>query len=126
VTAGSAVAGGLRNPQGLGFDGAQNLLVTESDNGRLDLVVRGFAVTVPSGVVRLIPGQGVCYGIVRAPGNTDSITLYESVGALPAADPLTGSQGEVTPGPCTLPTCTVRLALRGPSGLEYAEFTYRD
>ena len=126
VTARSALATGLRNPQGLGFDGAQNLLVTESDNGRLDLVVTSFAVTVPSGVVQLSPGQGVCYGIIRAPGNSDSITLHESVGALPAADPLTGVQGEVTPGRCTLPACTVQLAIQGPSGIELAQFTYRD
>ena len=126
VTAHGAVASGLRNPQGLAFDGAQNLLVTESDNGRLDLVVTSFAVTVPTGVIQLSPGQGVCYGIVRAPGNTDSITVHESVGAMPATDPLTGSQGEVIPGRCTLAACTVSLAVQGPAGLEYAQFSYRD
>jgi len=36
VSAGQDVARGLRNPQGLEFDAAQNLLVTESDNGRVD------------------------------------------------------------------------------------------
>lgn len=126
VTAGTAIAAGLRNPQGLGFDGAQNLLVTESDAGRLDLVVTTFAVTVPSKVVQLARGQGVCYGILRAPGNTDSIRLYESVGAVPIEDPLTYSVGEVVPQPCSLPTCTVTLAVQGPSGLEYASFSYRD
>ena len=126
VTAGAAVASGLRNPQGLAFDGAQNLLVTESDSGRLDLVVTSFALTVPTGVIQLVPGQGVCYGILRAPGNTDSISLHESVGALPAADPLTGSQGEVVPSTCNLAVCTVSLALQGPTGLEYAQFSYRD
>src|SRR5450759_2500259 len=47
VTAGTNLATGLRNPQGLGFDAAQNVLVTESDNGRLDLVVNTFAITTP-------------------------------------------------------------------------------
>ena len=126
VTAHSAVASGLRNPQGLGFDGAQNLLVTESDSGRLDLVVTNFAVTVPAGVIQLAPGQGVCYGIVRAPGNADRIKLFESVGALPGADPLAGSGGDVVPARCALPVCKVTLALQGPTGIEYAQFSYRD
>ena len=126
VTARASLAAGLRYPQGLGFDGAQNVLVTESDAGRLDLVVTTFAVTVPGQPVLLAPGQGVCYGILRAPGNTDSIHLYQSIGAVPVSDPLTGSEGEVVPQTCTLPTCTVKLVLQGPSGLEYAWFTYRD
>lgn len=126
VTARGALASGLRNPQGLGFDGAQNLLVTESDSGRLDLVVTSFAVTVPAGTVQLTPGQGVCYGILRAPGNTDSIRVFESVGAIPLDDPAGGSVGEVVPSRCSLPTCTVSLVLQGPAGLEYAQFSYRD
>jgi hypothetical protein len=126
VTAGTSVASGLRNPQGLGFDGAQNLLVTESDAGRLDLVVTSFAVSVPAQTVQLAPGQGVCYGIVRAPGNADTVLLQQSIGAVPVQDPLAGSQGEVVPQPCTLPSCTVTLAIQGPTGLEYASFSYRD
>jgi hypothetical protein len=126
VTTGGAVASGLRNPQGLAFDGANNLLVTESDNGRLDLVVTSFAVTVPSGVIQLSPGQGVCYGILRAPGDTDSIRVSEAVGAMPMSDPATGPQGEVLPILCTVPPCTVSLTLQGPTGLEFVQFSYRD
>jgi DNA-binding beta-propeller fold protein YncE len=126
VTSGGDLARGLRNPQGLGFDGAQNVLVTESDNGRLDLVVTTFAIEVPSGVVQLKAGQGVCYGILRAPGNTDNIRVYESIGALPLDDPAVSAQGEVIPGRCNLESCTVTLVLQGPTGLEYAYFTYRD
>ncbi len=126
VTAGGALASGLRNPQGLAFDGAKNLLVTESDNGRLDLVVTSFAVSVPSGVIQLAPGQGVCYGILRAPGNTDSIRVSEAVGAMPMSDPATGSEGEVLPILCTLPPCTISLTLQGPTGVEYTQFSYRD
>ncbi|MGA7910536.1 MAG: hypothetical protein WCC30_03195 [Candidatus Dormiibacterota bacterium] len=126
ATSGGALASGLRNPQGLAFDGAQNLLVTESDNGRLDLVVTSFAVTVPAGVIQLAPGQGVCYGILRAPGNTDSIRVSEAVGAMPLDDPSGGSQGEVLPTRCTLPLCTVSLTVQGPTGVEYAQFSYRD
>ena len=57
ITAGRNIAQGLRNPQGLGFDGAQNLLVTESDAGRLDLLVKTFAIQVPVQAVRLVAGN---------------------------------------------------------------------
>ncbi|MFI5282807.1 MAG: hypothetical protein ACHQ0J_06715 [Candidatus Dormibacterales bacterium] len=126
VTAGTSLVSGLKNPQGLGFDGAQNLLVTESDAGRLDLVVTSFAVSTPSKTVQLAPGQGVCYGILRAPGNTDSLRVFQSIGAVPLDDPQLGSEGEVVPQPCTLPLCTVQLVIQGPTGLEFSSFTYRD
>jgi len=126
ASAGASVAAGLRNPQGLGFDGAQNLLVTESDNGRLDLVVTAFALTLPSKTVQLQPGQGVCYGVLRAPTDTESVRTYESVGAVPVEDPLASDSGEVIPQPCTLALCTVNLVVQGPSGLEFGSFTYRD
>jgi hypothetical protein len=126
VTGGRNLATGLRNPQGLGFDGAQNVLVTESDAGRLDLVVTTFALEMPSGTVELALGQGVCFGILRAPGNSDDVRVYEAVGALPLTDPGTGSSGEVVPGRCFLPVCTVTLTVRGSSGSEFAQFSYRD
>lgn len=126
VTARNTMVAGLRNPQGLAFDGAQNLLVTESDSGRLDLIVTSFAVSVPSKTVLLKPGQGVCYGILRAPGNTDSLRVFQTVGAVPLDDPQLDAQGEVVPQPCTLPVCTVSLAIQGPTGIEFASFTYRD
>jgi len=126
VTSGRNLATGLRNPQGLGLDGAQNVLVTESDSGRLDLVLTTFAVEVPAGVVQLAPGQGVCFGIRRAPGNTDDVSTYEAVGALPLTDPGPGTAGEVVPSPCFLPVCTVTLQVRGQSGFEFAQFSYRD
>jgi hypothetical protein len=52
--------------------------------------------------------------------------MYKSVGATPVTDPEPGEQGEVVPGRCGLPTCTVSLVLQGPSGLEHAQFTDRD
>jgi hypothetical protein len=127
VTSGHNLATGLRNPQGLGFDGAQNVLVTESDSGRLDLVVTTFAVETPTGTLQLSPGQGVCFGVLRAPGNTDEVTVFESVGAAPVTDPGAGSTGEVVPSRCFLPVCTVTLQVRGrQSGDEFAQFSYRD
>lgn len=126
ITAGVDLARGLRNPQGLGFDGAQNVLVTESDAGRLDLVVKTFAVALPPPNVQLAPGQTVCYGILRAPGYTDPVTVHEIIGAVPVTDPSGTSPGEVRPSPCSAPSCTVTLALQSAAGLEYASFTYRD
>lgn len=122
LTAGRNVATGLRNPQGLGVDGAGNLIVTESDSGRVDLVVTRFAVEVPSGVVQLAPGQGVCFGLVRAPGYGAAVRIAEAVGALPVADPETGTSGEVVPERCFLPVCTVTLQVGG----EFTQFSYRN
>jgi hypothetical protein len=126
VTSGRNLAAGLRNPQGLDFDGAQNVLVTESDSGRLDLVVTTFALEVPAGTVQLAPGQGVCFGVRRAPGNADDLKIEEALGANVISDPGTGATGEVVPVSCFLPVCTVTLKVRGPSGLEFAQFSYRD
>lgn len=127
VTAGHNVVAGLRNPQGLGFDGAQNLLVTESDNGRLDLVVRTFAVQAPlTGPVQLEPGQPVCIGLLRAPGYTANVTFHEVVGADPVTDPGVGDQGEIVPATCHQTSCVVTLDLRSNDGDEFARFAYRD
>jgi hypothetical protein len=126
VTAGRDLASGLRNPQGLDFDGAQNLLVTESDNGRVDLVVTTFAVTVPPANVQLAPGQPVCFGVVRAPGFTDPIQVQEVLNGLPVADPEGDAPGQLVPGRCDQPTCTVTLVLKSGSRFEYAWITYRN
>ena len=126
VTSGGNVALGLRNPQGLGFDGAQNLLVTESDAGRLDLVVKTFALQVPAPAVRLLPGQGVCLGILRAPGFTSALNVEQVTGATVAAQPTSSASFEVVPGPCAQATCTVSVVVGSPAGREFAYFTYRD
>src|SRR5262249_49592852 len=107
ATTGRNVATGLRNPQGLGFDGAGNILVTESDAGRLDLVVTTFMAEVPSGTVQLAPGQGICIGLLRAPGNGEEVKIHRATGALSVVDPLGGSQGEVHPARCPLEACTM-------------------
>jgi DNA-binding beta-propeller fold protein YncE len=126
VSTGADVAAGLRNPQGLGFDGARNLLVTESDNGRLDLVVTTFAVQVPSGVVQLVPGQSVCFGVLRAPGFTAPVTVQELDGGARWVDPGAGTIGEVVPSPCSSPPCSVKVVVTSPVGIQYAYISYRD
>ena len=126
ITAGRDVASGLRNPQGLELDAAQNLLVTESDYGRVDEVVRSFAITTPPANVQLAPGQPICYGLVRAPGFTDPVQFKEMIGGTPLSDPSGDSPGQLLPGPCDQPSCTVTLILRSGALVEYAWITYRD
>jgi DNA-binding beta-propeller fold protein YncE len=126
VTTGLNVAQGLRNPQGLGFDGAQNILVTESDAGRLDLIVKTFVIEVPAPAVRLAPGQGVCLGILRATGFTGPITVDQFRGASVAVQPSASASLEVVPDPCSLAICTVSIAVSSPSGRQLVDFTYRD
>jgi hypothetical protein len=126
VTTGRNIAGGLRNPQGLGFDGAQNLLVTESDAGRLDLVVKTFAIQVPAPAVRLLPGQGVCLGILRAPGFGSALHVEEITGAAVRVEPSGSASFEVVPALCAQAVCTAWLVVGSPAGREFAYFTYRD
>jgi hypothetical protein len=126
ITSGGNVASGLSNPQGLDFDGAQNLLVTESDRGRVDLIVRSFAVRVPAPAVRLLPGQGVCLGITRGKGYTASLTASQVSGGTLTTQPGTSDSFEVLPQPCPAGTCAVSLQVTSPSGRVFADFTYRD
>jgi len=126
VTSRKNLAMGLRNPQGLGFDGAQNVLVTESDAGRLDLVLRTFTLEPPPANQRLAPDQTVCFGISRAPGYDDPVTVEQTVNA--SFDPSAGTQGgvEVTPAPCLLAVCVASVTVRSAAGVETVQFSYRD
>ena len=126
ITSGGNVASGLSNPQGLDFDGAQNLLVTESDRGRVDLIVKTFAIRVPTPAVRLLPRQGVCLGITRGKGYTVPLAVDQVTGATVTTQPGASNSFEVLPAPCSTSTCTVSLQLTSPAGREFADFTYRD
>jgi hypothetical protein len=126
LTSGGTVASGLRNPQGLDFDGARNLIVTESDNGRLDLVVRAFALEAPAATVQLVPGQSVCLGVLRAPGDTEAVRVVAASNAGYDSTPTTSNSIQVQPDPCLVATCTAVVSVRGDTGVEYAQFSYRD
>jgi hypothetical protein len=126
ITSGGNVASGLGNPQGLDFDGAQNVLVTESDRGRVDLIIKTFALRVPVPGVRLLHGQGVCLGITRGKGYTASLAVDQITGATVTTQPGTLDSFEVLPPPCSASTCTVAVQVTSPAGRAFAYFTYRD
>jgi hypothetical protein len=96
------IAGNLRQPQGLAPDRADNLLVTEFDNGRLDAVVRTFKLqpaltTAPT----LAAGQSACVAFDRAPGFTLPVTIDPGAGYTVTAQPGTGSTGAIQLTGCT-------------------------
>jgi hypothetical protein len=124
VSAGQDVARGLRNPQGLDFDAAQNLLLTESDNGRVDEVVRSFAITTPPANVQLAPGQPICFGLIRAPGFTDPVHVERVVNGYPLAEATGVAPGQLAAEPCGQPTCTLTLTLRSGTKSQLAWITY--
>lgn len=126
LTSRTNIATGLKNPQGLGFDGAGNILVTESDKGRLDLLVTSFAAQVPAGTVQLSAGEGICFGLLRAPGNTEAVQVFRADGATAIFNPMGGNAGEVVPGPCSQAACHMTIQLSGPSGTEFAQVSYRN
>jgi DNA-binding beta-propeller fold protein YncE len=126
LTSGETVASGLKNPQGLDFDGAGNLIVAESDNGRLDLVVRHFALEAPTGTVQLVAGQSVCLGILRAPGDTEAVSVDAASNAGYDGTPTTANVVEVQPDPCLVAVCTATISVHGSAGPVFAQFSYRD
>jgi hypothetical protein len=100
------LAGGLLAPQGLGFDGADNALVTESAAGRLDLLIRTFKL-VPSGSTPAA-GQPLCVHLQRAPGFTADVHL-DGKGWQVLGQPGAGDVGEILagPGPCPAGGCSI-------------------
>ncbi|MGH7763592.1 MAG: hypothetical protein ACREOM_04130, partial [Candidatus Dormibacteraceae bacterium] len=126
LTSGGILASGLRNTQGLDFDGARNLIVTESDNGRLDLVVRSFALEAPAGTVQLVPGQFVCLGVLRAPGDTEPVKVDGASNAGYDSTPTTSNTVAVQPDRCLVAICTATVSVVGSAGPEFAQFSYRD
>jgi hypothetical protein len=126
ASSGHNLATGLRNPQGLDLTGAKNVLVTESDSGRVLMIVRTFALAVPTGTVQLQPGQPVCVGVLRAPGYSADLTFQEVVGGNPVTNPGVGNEGEIVPAPCHADTCTLKVVVASPDGAEIAHISYRD
>lgn len=107
--AGTPVASGLKQPQGLGVDGAGNLVVTEYDAGRVDSVVMTFELQPPLATgPSLGPNQPLCVQLDRAPGFQDPVSIEPGAGYRVVQQPGTGSQGSILPTGCTGP-CRVQV-----------------
>ena len=87
------LAGNLLEPQGLGFDSAGNVLVSETAAGRLDVFIRTFKLVPVGG--KPAPGQPVCLTVFRAPGFTGDVQLAAGGGIEIVRQPGTGNTGEV-------------------------------
>jgi len=96
------VAGNLGQPQGLGPDAADNLYVTEENNGRVDVIVRFFKLqpglrTAP----QVTATDSVCVMVDRAPDFTAAVTIDPGPGYTVVAQPGDGSPGAIRPTGCT-------------------------
>ena len=100
------LVGNLLEPQGLDFDGAGNIFVTEAAAGRVDLVIRSFKL-VPLSGARPPAGGSLCIDLVRAPGFTSAIELAGGVGVSVLTQPGTGTRGSVVLGNCGQRYCQV-------------------
>lgn len=97
------LAGNLLEPQGLGFDDAGNVLVTESAAGRLDLFIRTFKLVPAAGLPAA--GEALCLNLVRAPGFNDPVQL-SGEGLRVLRQPGAGSQATLLLEACR-PRCQV-------------------
>jgi hypothetical protein len=108
------LAGNLLQPQGLGFDDAGNVLVTETSAGRLDVFIRSFKLVPTTGLPA--PGQPVCVHLVRAPGFSAEVQMLAPDGGAVIRQPGTGDVGEVlfpSSHACGQPGCFVRAVSGG-------------
>ncbi|HEY8759666.1 MAG TPA: hypothetical protein VIP52_02005 [Candidatus Dormibacteraeota bacterium] len=102
------LAGNLLQPQGLGFDGAGNVLVSETSANRLDVFIRNFKLIPTAGPPAA--GQPVCVHLLRSPGFSGDVQLLPPDGGLIVRQPGIGDVGEVlfaSSGYCGQPGCFV-------------------
>jgi hypothetical protein len=76
--------------------------------------------------VQLRPGQGICFNVLRAPGDIEEVQVFKAAGATRVTNPQLGIQGEIVPDICHQATCEITIELGGPSGIEFAHVSYRD
>lgn len=116
IVGGKAIdlVGNLLEPQGIDFDGAGNIFVSEAAAGRVDLVIRYFKI-VPAGIARPAPGEPLCIDVIRAPSFQSSIELAGGPGVTIASQPGLGTRGSVVLGDCGQRYCRVRAMSGGRS-----------
>ena len=98
------LVGKLLEPQGIAFDAAGNVFVSESAAGRVDLAIRSFKL-VPLGTAHPAAGQPLCVDLVRAPGFSGTVELSGDAGLKVVRQPGAGSQGEVIVSGCQVAPC---------------------
>ena len=113
----------LKTAQGLALDGPGNLLVTEHDAGRLDLVLLTFKILPYANGVSLQPGQALCVRFARAFGFNDSVELAAGDGYRVLKQPQGDRPGEVLPDRCTQ-RCSIRVLARSGDRSDGAWVTY--
>lgn len=91
---------GLGQPQGLALDGAGNPIVTESSQGRVDLVVTTLAVEPPGPIPALPAGGRLCVRLVRGPGFSAAAMIAASSFYRVGVQPGRGTRGVVRVGAC--------------------------
>jgi hypothetical protein len=87
------LAGNLLQPQGLGFDGADNVLVSETSANRVDVFIRNFKLVPVAGTPA--SGQPICVHLIRAPGFTGDVQLTAGAGVEIVRQPGAGDSGEL-------------------------------
>jgi len=98
------LVGKLLEPQGIAFDAAGNVFVSESAAGRVDLAIRSFKL-VPLGTAHPAAGQPLCISLVRAPGFSEPVELAGDASLRVVRQPGAGNQGEVLVSGCQAAPC---------------------
>jgi glucose/arabinose dehydrogenase len=113
----------LKTAQGLALDGAGNLLVTEHDAGRVDLVLLTFKIEPYASALKLGAGQPVCVALARAPGFNDEVQLQAGAGYRLLKEPSGDQPGEILPDACPQ-QCSIRVLAASGGRSDGAWLTY--
>jgi hypothetical protein len=113
----------LKIAQGVALDGAGNLLVTEHDAGRLDLVLLSFRLVPFAAQPSLPAGQPVCVQVARAPGFADAVELQPGQGYKVVRQPAGDQPGAVMPDACSQ-KCSIRITAASGRRSDGAWLTY--
>jgi hypothetical protein len=110
--------------QGLGTDGAGNLLVTESGAGRLDLILLAYKLQPQARALAVGRALDLCLQITRAAGFSDPVQIDPGEGYQVVTQISSGIAGEVRPAPCQSPPCRIRVVTSSGKRTDAVWITY--